>query len=171
MSTRDKPASASLDIILFLKDVALFESLTNSQLAEVARLAERSDVPEGKALFNQGEPADCLYLIRKGKVRVITNGPEMARLGAGECTGEMAVLAGTERSATIETLEACQLLRFDADDFLALLDTYPEIQRALLKSMVVRLAQTGRSKEKQRASTIIGMVWGKDGPAEKAPVE
>jgi CRP-like cAMP-binding protein len=169
MSTRDRPASASLDIILFLKDVALFESLSNAQLAEVARLAERTDVPEGKALFNQGEPADCLYLIRKGKVRVITNSQEVARLGVGECTGEMAVLAGTERSATIETMEPCQLLRFDADDFLALLDTYPEIQRALLKSMVLRLAQTGRAKDNKRASTIVGMVWGKDGPTEKLP--
>ena len=74
MSTRDRPASASLDIILFLKDVALFESLSSSQLAEVARLAERVDVPEGRSLVNQGEPADCLYLIRRGKVRVITNG-------------------------------------------------------------------------------------------------
>ena len=50
-------ASASLDIILFLKDVALFESLTSSQLAEVARLAERIDVPEKKSLMTQGEPA------------------------------------------------------------------------------------------------------------------
>jgi CRP-like cAMP-binding protein len=169
MSTRDRPASASLDIILFLKDVALFESLSSSQLAEVARLAERVDVPEGRSLVNQGEPADCLYLIRRGKVRVITNGQEVARLGTGECTGEMAVLAGTERTATTETLEPCQLLRFDADDFLALLDTYPEIQRALLKSMVMRLAQSGRTKDNKRASTIIGMVWGKDGPVEKPP--
>ncbi len=166
MHQSETNASASLDIILFLKDVALFESLTSSQLAEVARLAERIDVPEKKSLMTQGEPADCLYLIRRGKVCVISNGQEVARLGPGECTGEMAVLAGTERSATIQTLEASQLLRFDADDFLALLDTYPEIQRALLKSMVLRLAQTGKAKEKNRASTIIGMVWGKDGPGE-----
>lgn len=166
---------ASLDIILFLKDVALFETLTNSQLAEVARLGERVDITGdavNKPLFHQGEPADCLYLIRKGKVRVVQGGTEVARLGSGECAGEMAVLAGTERSATVEPLEPLVLLRFDADDFLALLDTYPEIQRALLKSLVLRLAQTGKPKEsKTRPSTMVGMVWGKDGPSEPAPEE
>ncbi len=144
--------SVSLDMILFLKDVSLFESLTNAQLAEVARLAERVDVTGddiSKPLFYQGEPADCLYLIRKGRVRVIQNGQEIARLGpgetTGETTGEMAVLAGIERSATVEPIEPMVLLRFDADDFLALLDTYPEIQRALMRTLVTRLSQSNSS--------------------------
>lgn len=152
----------SLDIILFLKDVPLFESLTNHQLAEVARLAERVDYPSGHVLFNQGDPPDFLYLVRKGKVRIVSAGQEISRLGAGECVGEMAVLAGTERSAAIETLEPCQFLRFDGDDFLALLDTYPEIQRALIRSLVNRLAHTGRSKDSRRVNTLVGVVWGKD---------
>lgn len=159
-------ASASLDIILFLKDVALFESLTNPQLAEVARLAEKVDYPAGHLLFNQGDPPDYLYLVRRGKVRVVAGGQELSRLGPGECIGEMGVLAGIERTATIEMMEACQLLRFDGDDFLALLDTYPEIQRALIKSLVNRLAQSGKTRDNRRASTMVGMVWGKDGPVE-----
>jgi len=160
-------------MILFLKDVSLFESLSNAQLAEVARLAERVDITGddiNKPLFYQGEPADCLYLIRRGKVRVIQNGQEIARLGAGETTGEMAVLAGIERSATVEPIEPMVLLRFDADDFLALLDTYPEIQRALMRTLVMRLTQTNRPREPaKRAATMVGMVWGKDGPAPKPP--
>jgi CRP-like cAMP-binding protein len=155
----------SLDVILFLKDVSLFEMLTNSQLAEVARLTEKVDYPAGHVLFNQGDPPDYLYLVRKGKVRVVGGGQELARLGPGECLGEMAVLAGIERTATIEMAEPCQLLRFDSDDFLALLDTYPEIQRALIRVLVNRLAQSGKPRENRRASTMIGMVWGKDGPS------
>ena len=165
--------SVSLDMILFLKDVSLFESLSNAQLAEVARLAERIDIAAddvSKPLFYQGEPADCLYLIRKGKVRVIQNGQEIARLGPGETTGEMAVLAGIERSATVEPIDPMVLLRFDADDYLALLDTYPEIQRALMKVLVTRLSQSNRPREpSRRAATMVGMVWGKDGPAAKPP--
>lgn len=157
--------SASIDIILFLKDVSLFEALTNAQLVEVARLAEKIDFQAGITLFNQGDPPDFLYLIRRGKCRIVFSGQEVARLGAGECVGEMAVLAGTERSASVETLEPTQFLRFDGDDFLALLDSYPEIQRALLKSMVRRLATSGRVQRnnENRASTIIGMVYDKDG--------
>jgi CRP-like cAMP-binding protein len=159
-------ASASLDIILFLKDVSLFEMLTNSQLAEVSRLAERVDYPASHILFNQGDPPDYLYLVRKGKVRVVAGGQELSRLGPGECIGEMAVLAGIERTAAIEMLEPTQLLRFDGDDFLALLDTYPEIQRALIKALVNRLAASGKVRDNRRASTMIGMVWGKDGPVD-----
>lgn len=158
--------SASLDIILFLKDVSLFETLTNSQLAEVARLAEKVDYQAGHILFNQGDPPDYLYLVRKGKVRVVAGGQELSRLGAGECIGEMAVLAGIERTASIEMLEASQLLRFDGDDFLTLLDTYPEIQRALIKALVNRLAASGKVRDNRKASTMIGMVWGKDGPSD-----
>lgn len=165
--------SVSLDLILFLKDVSLFESLSNAQLAEVARLAERVDIvgdDTSKPLFYQGEPADCLYLIRKGRVRVIQNGQEIARLGPGETTGEMAVLAGIERSATVEPIEPMVLLRFDADDFLALLDTYPEIQRSLMRTLVMRLSNANRPREPtRRAATMHGMVWGKNGPEAKPP--
>lgn len=161
-------ASVSLDLFLFLKDVSLFESLSNAQLAEVARLAERIDIvgdDVNKPLFYQGEPADCLYLIRKGKVSVIKNGQEIARLGAGETTGEMAVLAGIDRSATIKPMEPLVLLRFDADDFLALLDTYPEIQRALIRTLVVRLSNANKPRETtRRAETMHGMMWGGNAP-------
>ena len=153
-----------LDAVLFLKDVGLFETLTNAQLIDVAGLAEKVDLPAGRTLFNQGDMPDYLYLIRKGKLRVVIGGNEVARFGPGECVGEMAVLASTQRTAGVDTLEPCQLLRWSERDFLGLLDAFPEIGRALLKSLVRRLAQTGKSRQAPRAATIIGMVWGKDGP-------
>ena len=154
--------------MLFLKDVGLFETLTNAQLVDVAALAEKVDLPAGRTLFEQGELPDYLYLIRKGKLRVVIGGNEVARFGPGECVGEMAVLASTRRTAGVDTLEPCQLLRWSERDFLGLLDAFPEIGRALLKSLVRRLAQTGKSRQAPRAATIIGMVWGKDGPQPSA---
>jgi CRP-like cAMP-binding protein len=51
---------------------------------------------------------------------------------------------------------------------LALLDTYPEIQRALMRVLVTRLSQSNRPREpSRRAATMVGMVWGKDGPGGK----
>lgn len=166
----EDPIEKHIDVLLFLKDVALFEALTNAQLAEVAALAEKVDLPAGQPLFDQGDMPDYLYLVRKGKLRVLASGQEVARLGPGECVGEMAVLAGTRRTAGVDTLEPCQLLRFSSKDFLDLVDAYPEIGRALLKSLVRRLASSsGRgAKQDKRASTIIGMVWGKDGPRDSS---
>ena len=161
------PIQPYADELMFLKDVALFGALTNSQLVGVAALAEKVDLPAGTKLFAQGDMPDYLYLVRKGKLGVMVNDQEVARLGPGECVGEMAVLASTKRTAGVETLEPSQLLRFGESDFLGLVDSYPEIGRALLKSMVRRLAQTGRSgSSNRRASTIIGMVWGKGGPQD-----
>ena len=59
-------------------------------------------------------------------------------------------------------------MRWSERDFLGLLDAFPEIGRALLKSLVRRLAQTGKTRQTPRAATIIGMVWGKDGPQPSA---
>jgi len=163
----EDPIEPHKDLVRYLKDVPLFEALTNRQLVEIARLAEKVDLPAGTLVFNQGDLPDYLYLVRKGKLRVLVGNQEVARLGAGECVGEMAVLASTRRTAGVETLESCQLLRFGERDFLGLVDAYPELGRALLKSLVHRLAAAGRSKENKRVSTIVGMVWGKDGPSQE----
>jgi hypothetical protein len=138
----EDPMQASLDTILFLKDVPLFEGLTTAQLVEVARLAEPHALAAGAVLFHQGDAVDFLYIVRRGGLSVKAGSEERARLGPGECVGEMAVLTASERTATVETVEATQLLRFDADDFLQLLDNYPEIGRSLLRALVRRLAKS-----------------------------
>ncbi|MCS6915035.1 MAG: cyclic nucleotide-binding domain-containing protein [Myxococcales bacterium] len=165
----EDPMHASLDTLLFLKDVALFEALTNQQLVEVAKLAERIQVPAGHILFHQNDPPDYLYLVKTGKLAVKVSGVEVARLGPGECAGEMAVLSGTERTATVEAVEPSTLLRFEADHFLQLLETYPEIGRGLLRSLVKRLAMAGSSPKGIRPATMIGMVWGPEGPPSAPP--
>lgn len=154
IQSQEEPMQASLDTILFLKDVTLFATLTNAQIAEVARLAEKFELPADARLFAAGDTVDYFYIVRSGSMRVVKEGVEMAQLGAGECVGEMAVLAGTDRSATIEAVEQSQLLRFDAEDFLALLETYPEIGRGLLRALVRRLANArpGTSVTVERAA-------------------
>ena len=109
----EDPVDVHKDLIKFLKDVPLFEALTNRQLVEIARLAEKMDLPVGTLVFQPKatRPTICIWFA-KGKLRVLINNMEVARLGAGECVGEMAVLAGTRRTGGVETLEACQLLRF-----------------------------------------------------------
>jgi CRP/FNR family transcriptional regulator len=136
---------ASLDTILFLKDVSLFDTLTNPQLTEVARLAESCELQRGKPLFMAGDTVDYFYIVRAGLLRVVKGDSEVARIGPGECVGEMAVLAGTDRTATVEAVDDTRLLRFDAEDFLALLETYTEIGRGLLRALVRRLAAQTRA--------------------------
>lgn len=154
----EDPMTASVETVLFLKDVALFEALTNAELLAVARLAEKLELPDGGQLFHQGEAPDYLYIVCEGKLRVVVNDrEEVAHLGPGECVGEMAVLAGGERSATVTALGPARLLRFDGDSFLGLLEVYPEIARALLRSLVRRLSHAARPSE-GLLSTLDGMI-------------
>lgn len=154
----EDPMEPMVDTLLFLTDVGLFEGLTDGQLLEVARLAEPVEVAAGEALFRAREASECLFVIRQGKVAVKAGGEERARLGPGECVGEIGVLAGNERSATVEAIEPCRLLRFDGEDFLALLDAYPEIGRGLLKSIVRRFARASGNSDS--LGTMIGMIGG-----------
>jgi CRP-like cAMP-binding protein len=143
-----------LDVVLFLKDVALFEALTNAQLVEVARLAERVVVPEGAVLFRRGDPSDSLDLVRSGKLRVEADGALVAHLGPGEYAGEVGVLGEIARTATVDAIAPAELLRFDAMAFVALLDSYPEIGRGLIKGLVKRLARAVLPVEVRQATSI-----------------
>jgi len=158
----DDPMEPMVDTLLFLADVALFEGLTDGQLLEVARLAEPVEFRAGEALFRAREASECLFVIRQGKVGVKVGGEERARLGPGECVGEIGVLAGTDRSATVEAIEPCRLLRFDGEDFIALLDAYPEIGRGLLSSIVRRFSRSSGNSDS--LGTLVGMIGGPEEP-------
>jgi hypothetical protein len=153
----EDPMESTLETVLFLKDVALFEALSNAQLGEVARLGEEVELAAGAVLFRQDELTDTLYLVREGKLKVVLDGNEIAHLGAGECIGEVGVLAESPRSATVSAITPCRLLRFDALGFLALLDSYPEIGRALMKTLAQRLLRAGQPTE-DRPSTMMGLL-------------
>lgn len=163
----EDPMEPSLEMLIFLKDAALFEALSNPQLVTVARLAESVSIPAGHTLFRQGDAADSLYLVVSGRLQVNINGRQAARLGVGACIGEMGVLASAPRSGTVVSLDACRLLRFDAVDFLELLDSYPEICRALLRSMTTRLMRSAGGIPQQLV-TITDMVFD---PSGATPLE
>ena len=87
----------------------------------VQSLAERFGVSlsEGTTVFRQGEPGGSVYVIRAGKVRVLkeSNGRRrmVTTLGPGDFFGEMAVVTGRPRTATVEVVEDADLLKVPAD--------------------------------------------------------
>jgi CRP-like cAMP-binding protein len=92
-----------------------------------------ADVP----VFSQGDDPDALYLVVSGAVAVLVSvagldGPiEVAELGVGQLFGEVALLDGSPRAATIVTKEPTQLLRLDSGTFAELLEAFPEIEQVL----------------------------------------
>jgi CRP-like cAMP-binding protein len=102
----------------------LFRDLSPAELdVLLARLEPRS-VRAGAAIIRQGEPGDHFYIIRAGAVVVERDGRELARLGAGDAFGEIALLLEVPRTATVSAVEATDLLTLDARDFRDLLASY-----------------------------------------------
>ena len=85
----------------------------------------------GSTIVRQGEVGDTFYLIAAGEVRVLVSdgkgaaAREVARLGAGQFFGEMAVLGRQPRSATVEAATSCELVRFGREPVMAILADYP----------------------------------------------
>jgi len=76
---------------------------------------------------------------REGLVQVMANGHVLARVGAGECVGEMAVLEDAPRTADVVALTPCTTYRFSADVFRGVLEAHPSIMWGIVRLLIRRL--------------------------------
>ncbi len=110
--------------------VPLFARLDAGRVCEIAEMLRPAVVPPGRLIIRQGDGADAMFFIVEGEVEVELQ-PHPVRLGAGEFFGEMALVTGLPRSASVSSLTTCQLLRLSTADFRRLCDASPEIRDAI----------------------------------------
>jgi CRP-like cAMP-binding protein len=105
-------------------------------------------LPEGTTVFRQGDPGGSLYVIRAGKVRVLkeSNGRRrmITTLGPGEFFGELAVVTGQPRCATVEVVEDAELLRVPADKLQEMIADKGEVAFRLIRHLAERLDNANR---------------------------
>lgn len=121
----------------------LFKGLTPEEVREIIHVSERMQLEEGETLFEQGDPSRALYVIEAGQVQVRsrTEGGEdivLAELGSGTVVGEMSIISGGSRSATVVALEELQLFRLSRESFESLRGQ----DRPAAYKIIVRLART-----------------------------
>ena len=129
------------DKVEVLRKVPLFQSLSKRDLDQVARIAEEVQSPPGEVLMRQGEPGRTFILVVDGSVRIERNGEVIAHRGAGEFLGELALLDGKGRSASVITEEPATLLVIHWGRFWPLLESVPGVQRKLLIGLAGRLRE------------------------------
>jgi voltage-gated potassium channel len=118
--------------------VPFFHNIGASLIAEVARLLQPRDYPAGAVIMRRGEAGDCMYFVVEGEVEIqLQSGP--LYLGADQFFGELALLTGDPRSATVAAVQACTLLALDIVDFHELLARQPELARAIREEARKRL--------------------------------
>jgi len=100
------PTLSTMERVLLLRRVPLLAELTPTDLQRIAAIASEQGFEDGETVCEQGEPGDEMYIIVSGEVRIVVHNEaqeenEVARRGAGDVVGEMAIISGEPRSATV----------------------------------------------------------------------
>ena len=121
--------------------------------------ARRLELEPGKILFARGDVGDGCYWLEEGRVKVTSASQRgqqriLALLGPGAIIGEIAMIDGLPRTATVEALERCRLLFVSRTSFQQWLMGSPDLQTYLVKTLVARLRQA--DEESAAASFLSG---------------
>jgi voltage-gated potassium channel len=106
--------------------VPLFHDVGAGTIADLASLLRPRELPPRSIVAKRGSAGDCMFFIVSGEVEIQVE-PKPVRLGSGEFFGEMALVTGATRNATVVTTEATRLLVLDIADFRALASAKPEL--------------------------------------------
>ena len=122
-----------------LRTVPLFEGLSESELERVSGLADIIDLPAGRVLMAQGDQGHEMFVLVSGSADVERDGAPLGKRASGEVLGEIALLDGGPRTATVTLAEPSRLLVVARREFGALLDEFPGIRLRVLESVAGRL--------------------------------
>ena len=111
--------------IELLRGVALFNSCDDKELQQIAQLVDEARVPEGKEIITEGSTNGReAFIILEGTASVSVNGVQVAVIGPGGITGEMAVIDHERRCATVTALSDLRVLVVDARGLHALVEKH-----------------------------------------------
>jgi CRP-like cAMP-binding protein len=117
----------------------LFSTCSQREVAQVAALTAPSELKKGTVIARQGAAGDLAFIIATGRAEVTRDGKRLARLGPGDVVGELSLIDGEPRSATVTALSDLEVLELDRRDLAKLLRKVPLVVRKLLESMAQRL--------------------------------
>ena len=122
--------------------VPLFEKLGSAAFVEIVRALRSRVVPAGSIICRKGEPGDQMYFIVEGRVTIATPSPTPVELGPGSFFGEMALISGEPRSATVTAATEVSLLSLYSEDFQMLSSSNPEIAEVIRRTAETRRGRT-----------------------------
>ena len=121
--------------------VPLFAGCSKRELGEIASLADELALPAGRRLAAEGASGTEFVVIVEGAADVKRGGRVVNRLRTGDFLGEIALITGRKRTATVTTTEPSRLLVLTAQSFRTLLRDHPGLQLKVLDALAERLPQ------------------------------
>ena len=144
--------SAVMDRVSSLKNTELFRALEDGDLEKLSTKLRERVYPPNTAIVREGASGDAMFIIKNGQVEVKKREQDLgvdltiATLGMGACFGEMALLTGKPRSATVIAIAATELFVLEKKDFDALLLEHPSISISINKIVAERIEEMNTQK-------------------------
>jgi CRP-like cAMP-binding protein len=132
------------DFVNVLRALPLFSNLSTRHLRQVAKLAQSVEFTPGDFVVHVGEPGDAFFLIVSGKAKVIGR-PRARNLGPGDFFGEMGLIDGEPRSATVVATTELHAMKLARRPFMKLLEQEPRVAIKLLAELAARVRRVERS--------------------------
>ena len=123
-----------------LQKVEFFEGESEAFLRQLARMLHTEVFLPNDFIIRQDEVGDCMYFLASGSAEVLNNGHRVAKLGSGAPFGEMALVSGERRNASVRAMEYCEVHRLEREDFGVLRANYPAFDmrvKAIVKQRIM----------------------------------
>ena len=127
--------------IELLKRVPLFERCSKRELAQIAALTDELDLPSARDLTREGTGGWEFIVLVEGEADVVRKGRKVNELGPGDFVGEISLVTGRPRTATVRTRGPARILVLAATGFRTLMRDVPAIQDKVLAAITARLPE------------------------------
>jgi CRP-like cAMP-binding protein len=132
--------------IAIVEDLPLFETCTRKELGEVAAIMVEAERRAGTLLTREGREGGLMFVIVEGRAEILAGGTDrkakvIGTLGPGDVVGELSLIDGKVRSASVRAVTDVRVLELAADDFERLFTRSPKFVRNLLRALSLRVRQ------------------------------
>ena len=137
-------------VISFLRNISLFSDLPDDSLEKLGSILKTARFPASEPIMREGTPGVSMYIVKEGMIEVRKKDPAtgidflVAQLGPGSPVGEMSLLTGKPRSASVQTVEPTEVYTLTRTDFRNLLTRFPEISLGLARILAERLEESNK---------------------------
>src|SRR5512141_39906 len=141
----------AVERVLILKNADLLKDVGPRHLLGLAEVAREIQISKGESLYSEEDPADALYMVVEGRVRLSAGGKTTSEVGPGEAFGTWSLVDDSERGHRAECIEAGLVLALHRDEFYDVaagdLTLLQEIVRVLAKRLRALVAVSERPEE------------------------
>lgn len=143
----DQTGPGAAQLLSFLRSTRLFAGVAEPVVRALMPQLEPVAYAAGEQVLAEGEPGDCLYLVRAGRLRAVARGPDgvealLNEVEVGESIGEIAVLTGEPRTASVYAAAPSELLRLSRAQIAQIGRRHPEAADAITRAIIARLERS-----------------------------